>query len=90
MRDDGKGISGDVAEFRSDSIGIGIGGMMQRVKEFGGELRLRNTHPGTEVEVSIPIQSSAAAEPLPQVGAPGPVDIGGFKANQQQLTIDRS
>ena len=27
-------------EFRPDSIGIGIGGMRQRVKEFGGELRL--------------------------------------------------
>ena len=85
VRDDGKGIPGDVAEFRSDSIGIGIGGMMQRVKEFGGELRLRNTHPGTAVEVSIPIQNPAAAEPLPQVGA-------SFKteANQQQITIDRS
>ena len=85
VRDDGKGIPGVVAEFRSDSIGIGIGGMMQRVKEFGGELRLRNTHPGTAVEVSIPIQNSAAADPLPQVGACFKTE-----ANQQQITIDRS
>jgi signal transduction histidine kinase len=28
--------------------------MRQRVKEFGGEVRLRNANPGTLVEVSIP------------------------------------
>ncbi|HEV2223362.1 MAG TPA: response regulator [Candidatus Acidoferrales bacterium] len=54
VRDDGKGISDHVAEFRPDSIGIGIGGMRQRVKEFGGELQLRNSNPGTIVEVVIP------------------------------------
>jgi len=56
VRDDGKGISDHVAEFRPDSIGIGIGGMRQRVKEFGGELQLRNSNPGTIVEVVIPIK----------------------------------
>jgi signal transduction histidine kinase len=56
VRDDGKGISDHVAEFRPDSIGIGIGGMRQRVKEFGGELRIRNSNPGTIVEVVIPHQ----------------------------------
>ena len=56
VRDDGKGISDHVAEFRPDSIGIGIGGMRQRVKEFGGELQLRNSSPGTIVEVVIPIK----------------------------------
>ncbi|MGH9822853.1 MAG: sensor histidine kinase [Blastocatellia bacterium] len=56
VRDDGKGISGDIADFRPDSIGIGISGMRQRVKEFGGELRLGNAAPGTTVEVIIPIQ----------------------------------
>ena len=56
VRDDGKGVSDHVAEFRPDSIGIGIGGMRQRVKEFGGELQLRNSNPGTIVEVVIPIK----------------------------------
>lgn len=59
VRDDGKGISDYVAEFRPDSIGIGIGGMRQRVKEFGGELQLRNSNPGTVVEVVIPIKLPA-------------------------------
>jgi two-component system NarL family sensor kinase len=48
--DDGKGISDQVAEFRPDSIGIGIAGMRQRVKEFSGELRLRNTGSGSVLE----------------------------------------
>jgi len=58
VRDDGKGISDRVAEFRPDSLGIGIAGMRQRVKEFSGELRLRNTGSGSILEVIIPIASS--------------------------------
>jgi signal transduction histidine kinase len=61
VRDDGKGISEDIERFQSASIGIGIAGMIQRVKEFGGELKIRNSHPGTTVEVAIPIR--VAAEP---------------------------
>jgi signal transduction histidine kinase len=57
VRDDGKGISKRIAELQPDSIGVGIGGMKQRVKEFGGELRLTNTHPGTLVELTIPCGS---------------------------------
>src|SRR5205807_6430247 len=40
VRDDGKGVDENVTEFRPDSIGMGLGGMRQRVKEFGGEIRL--------------------------------------------------
>jgi signal transduction histidine kinase len=53
IRDDGKGIGKSVAEFQYGSIGVGIGGMRQRVKEFGGVLRLENTNPGTRVEVTL-------------------------------------
>jgi signal transduction histidine kinase len=54
VRDDGKGIGERIAELRPDSIGVGIGGMIQRAKEFGGELRLRSAHPGTLVELTLP------------------------------------
>jgi PAS domain S-box-containing protein len=54
VRDDGKGIGERVAELQPDSLGIGIGGIKQRAKELGGELRLANTNPGTLVEVIIP------------------------------------
>jgi signal transduction histidine kinase len=52
--DDGKGIEEQVVQLRPDSLGIGIGGMRQRVSELGGSLRLANANPGTMVEVVIP------------------------------------
>jgi PAS domain S-box-containing protein len=57
IRDDGKGIEDPIAELRPGSIGIGIGGMSQRAKEFGGDLRLTNADPGTLVEVVVPALS---------------------------------
>jgi signal transduction histidine kinase len=67
VRDDGKGIGKRIAELQPDSVGVGIGGMKQRAHEFGGELRLTNTHPGTLVELIIPCslvlrQPSAASQ----------------------------
>jgi len=59
VRDDGKGIPDSVADFDGDKIGVGIAGMRQRVKELGGELRLRNGNPGTLLEAVIPIKSGA-------------------------------
>ena len=56
--DDGVGVPHEISEFRQDSIGVGIAGMRQRVKEFGGEIKLRNTNPGTVVDVVIPILST--------------------------------
>jgi signal transduction histidine kinase len=37
---------------------VGIGGMRQRVKEFGGELQIANAGPGTIVQVSVPIETT--------------------------------
>jgi len=56
VRDDGKGIEEPVAQLRPESVGVGIGGMRQRVTELGGRLRLANANPGTIVEVVIPSQ----------------------------------
>jgi two-component system, NarL family, sensor kinase len=54
VSDDGKGIGDQVVQLRPESIGVGIGGMRQRVTELGGRLRLANGNPGTIVEVIIP------------------------------------
>jgi signal transduction histidine kinase len=62
VRDDGRGIAEAVAEQQPGSIGIGIGGMSQRAKEFGGELRLTQAHPGTLVEIMIPCNVPAPQE----------------------------
>src|SRR5712671_4528887 len=63
IRDDGKGVEESVMEFRPGSIGMGIGGMRQRVKEFGGELRLARANPGTLVEVVIPTKYLSLSHP---------------------------
>jgi PAS domain S-box-containing protein len=62
VRDDGKGIGKGIAELRPESVGIGIGGMRQRAKEFGGELHISNTNPGTLLEVVIPAHNLAPRE----------------------------
>lgn len=62
VRDDGKGIREQVAELQPGSIGIGIGGMRQRTKEFGGELRLTSATPGTIVEAVIPCDAPVSQE----------------------------
>ncbi|HEY4782075.1 MAG TPA: PAS domain-containing protein, partial [Chthoniobacterales bacterium] len=55
--DDGKGIDKKIVEMRPDSVGVGIGGMKQRAREFGGKLRLTNADPGTLLELRIPSNS---------------------------------
>ena len=54
VRDDGKGVGEQTLQLQPGSIGIGLGGMRERVREFGGELRIVNANPGTIIEVSIP------------------------------------
>ena len=65
VRDDGKGIEEQVIQLRPDSVGVGIGGMRQRVTELGGSLRLANANPGTIVEVVIPSQRHDKRVPVP-------------------------
>ncbi len=60
VSDDGKGIDVEVSQMRPESLGVGIGGMRQRVTELGGTLRLANINPGTVVEVVIPSQKHEA------------------------------
>src|SRR6266851_872699 len=67
IHDDGVGVSEAISEFRHNSIGVGIGGMRQRIKELGGDFFLRNSRPGTIVEVIIPVpvlQSELQAVPV--------------------------
>ena len=60
VQDDGKGVEQRTAQLQPGGIGVGIGGMRQRAKEFGGELRVVNTNPGTRVEVVIPCDDSVS------------------------------
>ncbi|HXW91547.1 MAG TPA: PAS domain-containing protein [Terriglobales bacterium] len=60
VEDDGKGVEERTVKLQPGGIGVGIGGMRQRAKEFGGELRMVNTNPGTRVEVVIPCDDSVS------------------------------
>ena len=53
VRDNGKGVQSEIAELRPGAIGVGIGGMMQRAREMGGDLQISNSEPGTLVNVVI-------------------------------------
>jgi signal transduction histidine kinase len=59
--DDGIGVGPEITQFRLESIGVGIGGMRQRAKEFGGEVRITNANPGTLVEVVMPLRSASSS-----------------------------
>jgi signal transduction histidine kinase len=61
VRDNGKGVEEQVAELHPASLGIGLEGMKRRARELGGELHVRNAHPGTLVEVVIPTEGTAVA-----------------------------
>lgn len=57
VRDHGKGIKVD-SDGRIASQGVGIGGMRERVRQFGGELIVARAEPGTLVEATIPMKSN--------------------------------
>ncbi len=59
IRDYGKGLLPDPMGIGGSRIGVGIGGMRERVKQFGGELKVSSAEPGTLVEAAIPLFRSA-------------------------------
>ncbi|HTP70065.1 MAG TPA: response regulator [Dongiaceae bacterium] len=75
VRDDGKGVSDEIVGLRPGSLGVGIGGMRQRAKEFGGELRMQNLRPGTLVEVLVPLWSDGAPPNASQYSVVGTVSL---------------
>src|SRR5271168_1352607 len=56
VRDYGKGLPHEItgASF-SPGLGVGITGMRERVRQFGGELSVSRAEPGTVVEAKIPL-----------------------------------
>jgi signal transduction histidine kinase len=68
VRDDGKGISEEIAAFNPESIGVGIGGIRQRIKEVGGILTLKNGRPkGAILEAVIPVAADSLRVPDAQL-----------------------
>jgi len=56
VRDFGKGIETDQRPGTFPlTLGVGIGGMRERLKQFGGDLKITRAEPGTLVEATIPL-----------------------------------
>ena len=68
VEDAGKGIPSAKLDKLSSSIGVGIGGMRERVRQFGGDVRISsNQAAGTTVEVIFPLPRTPDAEPTSQL-----------------------
>jgi len=56
VRDYGKGVPQELASGNhATGLGVGITGMRERVRQFGGDLILSRAEPGTVVEAKIPL-----------------------------------
>ncbi|HWZ98024.1 MAG TPA: MASE1 domain-containing protein [Candidatus Dormibacteraeota bacterium] len=62
IRDQGRGIPADrlVALTGSGLVGVGLRGMQERVKTFGGELEISSDEQGTTVRATIPIHPTVS------------------------------
>lgn len=63
VRDFGKGIdAGTTTGMVPITSGAGIGGMRERLKQFGGNLKISRAEPGTLIEATIPLFQLAQIE----------------------------
>ena len=56
IRDYGKGLPHQIGgRISPANLGVGVTGMRERVRQFGGDLTVSATEPGTLVEAKIPL-----------------------------------
>ena len=56
IRDYGQGLSAEITGVGATKrLGVGIAGMRERIRQFGGELTVTRSEPGTLVEAQIPL-----------------------------------
>lgn len=68
IRDRGHGVSQQrLAEIQSGASGVGIRGMRERLRQFGGKLKMDSDSRGTRIFVTIPLAKIAGAEDEPTV-----------------------
>ncbi|MGH9401392.1 MAG: PAS domain S-box protein [Terriglobia bacterium] len=61
IEDNGIGIMPDkLNRLRSPGSGVGLRGMKERIRQFGGSLNIESNGHGTKVSVNIPLPASAA------------------------------
>jgi signal transduction histidine kinase len=64
VQDHGKGISQErLAEVQSHGVGVGIGGMRERVRQSNGELTIESNALGTKITAIFPVSAPTLSEP---------------------------
>jgi signal transduction histidine kinase len=64
VSDQGRGLPADKREILEEGVkglGVGIGGMRERVKQLGGTLKIMPENPGTTVIVTLPWEADYAS-----------------------------
>ena len=63
VSDDGKGIDGEANSkiASGESVGVGLRGMQERVRQLGGSVEIRSNGSGTTVTATVPLHSAGAS-----------------------------
>ena len=74
VEDEGRGMTAEeLADIASGAaLGVGLRGMRERIKDFGGELEIRSKGQGTKVKAVVPIQASPSRR-FPEEASAGAV-----------------
>jgi signal transduction histidine kinase len=60
VQDEGKGISKEkLAEIQLQGAGVGISGMRERIRHFGGQMDIQSNGRGTKISFTLPLFESA-------------------------------
>ena len=64
VQDEGKGISAEkLAEIQSQGSGVGIRGMRERIRHFGGHMDIESNDRGTKILFKFPIAKDSPIKP---------------------------
>jgi two-component system NarL family sensor kinase len=67
VQDEGKGILPErLAEIQAKGSGVGITGMRERVRQFGGQMEIKSNGRGTTIAFTIPMAAPSPRSPVPQ------------------------
>ncbi len=72
VQDEGKGMPAErLSEIQSHGSGVGIRGMRERVRHFGGSMSITSNHEGTKVSFTFPFPKASPAEDAEQFRVAG-------------------